>query len=167
MTKNASKINWPPKFQPSQKPIHIKNQLFIPASKELIWAWLTLYCLWPTWYANSKVYCPRADTTCDDLVLGKKFYWHTFGVDLVSTVQECVPFERISWEALGLGVDAYHGWVIIPKENGCLVVTEECQLGWSAWLLHLFMPNRMHKGHQAWLKGLAKQCLTGYPPACE
>jgi len=64
-----------------------------------------------------------------DLFAGACFTWRTFGVDLVSTVEEFVPGERIAWVAKASGVTAYHAWLITPTDLGCHVLTEETQHG--------------------------------------
>ena len=64
-----------------------------------------------------------------ELRLGTMFTWRTFGVKLKSTVQEFVPNERLAWSARGLGVDAYHAWLLVPLLSGTHVITEETQYG--------------------------------------
>jgi len=98
------------------------------------------------------------------LRLGTTFRWTTFGVTIVSRVEEFALGERIAWNARGTGVDAYHAWLIEKTEKGCRVLTEETQNGWAARLGKLFMPSRMQKYHQIWLEGLERQARGGGPP---
>ncbi len=156
-------IHWPEHFHPANVPVHVVNEMFIPASAEHIWAWLVREPLWPTWYANSKVDWVRDKSR--DLALGVQFHWKTFGVSITSQVQEFVPCERIAWDGTSLGAHVYHAWLILPKAGGCLVRTEECQHGWGARLMHFLQPHRMYDGHDLWLKSLSIQSQTGLPPA--
>lgn len=156
-------IHWPAHFHPDKAPVHVVNELFIPASAEHIWAWLVRAPLWPLWYANSRVDWVSGQSR--DLGLGVQFEWKTFGVDIASCVQEFVPCERIAWDGKGLGAHVYHAWLIVPQPGGCRVLTEESQHGWGARLMHFFRPHRMFDGHALWLKSLSIQSQTGLPPA--
>jgi hypothetical protein len=98
-----------------------------------------------------------------ELRLGTMFTWRTFGVKLKSTVQEFVPNERVAWNARGLGVDAYHAWLLLSRAAGTHVITEETQYGALARLQRLFMPRRMKRGHQLWLESLSAMVRTGPP----
>ena len=63
--------------------------------------------------------CPAASISPQsELRLGTMFTWRTFGVKLKSTVQEFVPQERLAWTARGIGVDAYHAWLLLPRSSG-------------------------------------------------
>src|SRR5436305_835372 len=46
-------IHWPDKFHPSRAPVHVRNEIGIPAPCERVWAWLKRAQLWPSWYDNS------------------------------------------------------------------------------------------------------------------
>jgi hypothetical protein len=126
-----------------------------------VWSWLIRARAWPSWYSNSQAV--RIESNADTLSLGATFRWRTFGVRLVSQVVEFVPAERIAWNARGLGVWAYHAWLILPEGAGCRVVTEETQYGLLARMSNLLMPTRMHRMHQVWLEALRQQALKGLP----
>lgn len=156
-------IRWPERFEPSRCPIHVRNELTMSAPAAAVWGWLVRAEAWPEWYANA------SDVTVEgpsapDLSAGTRFRWRTFGVSLVSTVEEFVPGERIAWHAVGRGIDAYHAWLIEPLDSGCRVLTEETQHGWLARLGKLLMPSRMHRQHQAWLEGIQAKAVAGSPP---
>lgn len=160
--KERLEINWPNHYAPGNCPVHVRNELTMSVPQEQVWAWLAHATLWPTWYVNSaNVQILEGDA---DLKKGSRFRWQTFGVTITSTVLECVPNERIAWDAHGFGVNAYHAWVLQPSGQGCHVLTEETQHGWLARLSDLVMLNRMHKFHQLWLEGLEKKGCTGFPP---
>ena len=62
---------------------------------------------------------------------------------------------RIAWLATGVGVQAYHAWLITPTATGCTILTEETQHGLIARAGRLVFPNRMERWHQKWLEALA------------
>lgn len=157
-------IRWPERFDPSNAPIHVRNECFIPATSEVIWAWLVRATLWPTWYSNAKEVIISSGGENGRLVEGTRFHWHTFGVPINSVVKECVPQERMAWNAKGIGVDAYHAWVIYPVADGCYVLTEESQYGLGARLMSGMFPRRMYERHGHWLDGLRVQSIKGLPP---
>jgi len=160
--KQFSGIQWPDHYKPANCPIHVRNELDMAASPENVWAWLTRATLWPTWYANS-ANVEIIEGTGTDLRQGTRFRWKTFGITILSTVVEFVPYERIAWQAESFGVNVYHAWVLQPSEKGCHVLTEETQHGWLARLSKLFMPNRMCKFHQMWLEALQSKARSGLP----
>ena len=135
----------------------------IAASSETVWAWLIRAQLWPTWYPNSSN-IRFLNGKAPDLALGTQFRWKTFGVTVQSTVLEFVPFERLAWDAHGIGLDAYHTWLIRETAHGCYVIMEETQRGWLARLGKAVRPKRMEQQHQNWLEGLSKKAISGLPP---
>lgn len=149
-------IQWPKKYSPANCAVYVQNELQIPAPCERVWPWLIRADLWPQWYVNARnvEYQNQAER---ELRLGTQFRWKTFGVKVDSTVLEFVPFERIGWNAIGIGVDAYHAWLLEKNETGCLVLTEETQNGFLARIGHCLAPNRMHHYHQLWLESLQAQ----------
>ena len=157
-------MRWPSRYAPGTAPVHVRNTIEVGAPVEAVWAWLIRAQHWPDWYVNASN-VEFLDGTGPDLSSGARFKWTTFGVRLESTVREFVPRERIAWDARGIGVDAYHAWVLSPTANGTHVVTEETQHGWLARLSHLVMTGRMHKYHQIWLEGLRAKSEQPLPGA--
>ncbi len=158
-----SDIRWPPRFRPGIAPVHVRNELTVAAPPAAVWAKLIRATGWPDYYANaSRV---RLDGGGDDLSAGATFRWRTFGVDLVTTVEAFDAPTRIAWLARGVGVEAYHAWLLAPAGTGTHVVTEETQYGALARLGALVMPRRMHDWHQKWLEGLARAAIPSPPPA--
>ena len=160
---NWSIVRWPPHYAPATTPVHVRNELDMEAKPDVVWAWLIRAQLWPTWYSNS-AHVRFLEGPPPDLTAGTQFRWKTFGVSLESRVCEFVSGERIAWDARGLGVDAYHAWVISATPRGSHVLTEETQHGWLARLGHFLMPWRMGKYHQLWLEQLRDQSAHGRPP---
>jgi uncharacterized protein YndB with AHSA1/START domain len=161
--KPSPEIDWPDRYHPRNCPVHVHNELDMAAPPDRVWAWLTHATLWPSWYGNS-ANVSFLDESGPQLQQGTRFRWKTFGVTVTSTVLEYVPGERLAWDAHGLGVDAFHAWVLQPSDRGCRVLTEETQHGWLARLGGLFVPGRMHKHHQLWLEGLENKARSGPPP---
>lgn len=155
-------IEWPEGFKPQQCPVHVRNELTMAASPEHVWAWLIRAAIWPSWYPNSKN-VRFLEGEPPDLARGTRFRWWTFGFTMKSKVLEFVPGKRIGWDARGLGVRAYHSWLIWPTAEGCHVLTEETQHGWLARLGQVAMPTRMSHYHQLWLERL-RNCAAGGPP---
>ena len=141
----------------------MRNELEMPASSEVVWAWLIRAELWPTWYKNSKQVV--IDGGGPDLRSGSTFQWTTFGVRLNSRVEEFVPGERIAWSARATGINAYHAWLIETRPSGCYVLTEETQNGWLANLNNMLRPRNMSEQHQNWLESLQRKAAGGLPPA--
>ena len=159
---SSKQIIWPAYYQPSNCPIHVRNEIDIAAPAERVCAWLIRAPLWPSWYVNSANV--RLLDRISDLALGAVFRWKTFGVSIESVVQEWVPNERIAWTGKAFGLDVYHAWLIEKTAAGCHVLTEETQHGFMVRLGKLFMPNRMSTFHQIWLEGLRDNAMKGLPP---
>ncbi len=159
---SSAEIRWPPEFDPSRAPVHVRNDIVTTAAPEMVWAWLVRAAAWPSWYSNCGNV--RIEGGGQDLAKGSAFRWWTFGVPLASCVKEFVPPERIAWTALGPGVWAYHAWLIERVTAGSHITTEETQYGWLAQLGHKLMPHRMQRGHDLWLESLRRQAERGLPP---
>jgi hypothetical protein len=157
------RIHWPERFHPRRAPIHVSNELSVTAPVDAVWEWLIHAPLWPTYYSNSSRIVLQGGAK--QLSKGARFRWKTFGVNLISVVEEFEPKQRIAWRARGTGVDAYHAWLLGPlAEGGCHILTEETQYGWLARLGSVFLPHRMHRYHQLWLEGLRTKAQAGPPP---
>ena len=92
------------------------------------------------------------------------FTWRSFGVSLKSKVEEFVPCQRLAWSAIGMGLEAYHAFLIEGIPNGCHILTEETQNGWLARLGHTLRPRNMSEKHQMWLEQLRTKAHSGLPP---
>lgn len=162
MNQPAAEIRWPAAFDLATRPVRVHNQLAMNIPAAQVWAWLIRAPLWPIWYPNSEnVRIVSGDPV--DLALGSKFRWSTFGIPIRSEVKEVDPEKQIGWDAHGLGVYAYHAWLIRATPEGCHVITEERQHGWAARLQSALMPQRMSSGHQMWLERL-RNCAGGGLP---
>jgi uncharacterized protein YndB with AHSA1/START domain len=156
---NPDAIRWPPRYAPASAPVHVRNERVMQPAPQAVWSALIRAAHWPEWYPNSSnVRFVRGSPP--DLAEGTRFHWRTFGVALDSTIVEFVPGERVAWNARGVGVDAYHAWLIRPVAGGCHVLTEETQYGWLARLGHFLLPRRMYRGHELWLASLEERART-------
>lgn len=160
---SAIEINWPEEFRPENCDTHVRNDIYINASQEVVWGWLINAARWPEWYPNSSnVRILNKDSNV--LTAGVKFAWTTFGDNIISEILEYVPNERIAWGATSEGIEVYHAWLIKKTDAGSYVLTEETQKGPKAVLLKKAYPTAMYDGHQLWLERLKKKSEEGAPP---
>ena len=160
-------IHWPERYLPAVSAVHVTNQIVIPASPADIWAWLLRAELWPSWYTNAHD-IHFLSHTGPDLRDRSRFRWKTFGLRITSKVLEFEPCSRLAWDAHGMGVEAWHAWVLTPlRSDGSgprtRVVSEETQHGWLARLSHRFAPTRIATAHQQWLQALSDRAASGPP----
>ena len=149
-------IAWPTGLNPTEYPIHSYNELFVPAPAEAIWQQLIDARRWPEWYPNARdlqITGPEPRLASDSA-----FVWKTFGVTVRSHVLVYEPFSHLGWDALEmLGWNGFHGWRIIPRDGGCLVITEEVQRGIGAGTIKGWVEKNLLSEHQHWLEGLVRQ----------
>jgi len=125
----------------------------VKAPANVIWDNLVKATEWPKWYSNSSD-MQIAGGAKTELEADVEFSWKTFGFPIKSTVHEFVPNERLGWFGSGTGIKAYHTWLIVPKDDGCEVITEETQVGPSAIQYNIEQPTAMYDGHHWWLTAL-------------
>lgn len=156
-------IQWPEQHLPAKSDVFCTNEIVIPAPAHHIWPWLLRAEAWPSWYTNSHDvhFLSHAGP---DLRDRSRFRWNTFGLRITCKVKEFEPCSRLAWDAQGIGVEAYHAWLLTPLPNGSThVLTEETQTGWLARIGKKLMPNRMHDMHQIWLESLSLKAIGGPP----
>ena len=146
-------IHWLKGYAPDEAPIHVVNTIEAGVPASLVWTRLIDAAGWPAIYANAQDV--KVEGGGAELFDGARFTWKTFGVALKSRVLEFEPETRIAWLATGLGVKAYHAWLITPTPTGCTILTEETQYGLAARAGRLLFPRRMEEWHQKWLEALA------------
>jgi Polyketide cyclase / dehydrase and lipid transport len=144
-------LSWPQDLNPSNGDSFVHNEIWINAPARVIWQNLIDAKNWPKWYSNA------ADVQINGseiLTPDATFTWKTFGFPVTSKIHEFVPGKRIGWYGQGTGILAYHSWLIIEKNGGCQVVTEEAQVGPSAVKFNVEQPTAMSDGHHWWLSAL-------------
>jgi hypothetical protein len=81
-------------------------------------------------------------------------------------VLEFEPCRRLAWESQGMGVHAYHTWLLTPQPDGSThVLTEETQVGWLSRLVAKIIPNRVQTQHRIWIEALSRKAQSGPPAA--
>jgi hypothetical protein len=161
VSSSQSQVVFPAGKRAEESPIFTRNELFIAAPAERIWALLVRAARWPDFYGNAKDIDIEGGSP--DLALGTKFHWTTFGVRVHTVIDEFVPLRRLSWSGHALGSTAFHGWVITPAPGGCVVVTEETQQGFVPSVGRIFLRKGLLKWHQRWLEGLASAATSEAP----
>jgi len=148
----TEEIHWLKGYAPDQAPIHVVNRIEAAIPAGVAWTRLVHAAGWPAIYSNAQDV--RIEGGGTDLFDGARFTWKTFGIALKSRVLEFEPETRIAWLATGIGVRAFHAWLITPTATGCTILTEETQYGLVARTGRLLFPRRMEQWHQKWLEAL-------------
>lgn len=149
-------IRWPDHMKPSQNPIHFTNELTTDASPEAVWSTLIDVSLWPVFYPN--ISAVRLLDDAPALKLGTRFQAGLAGLDVVATVEEFEPFERIAW--YGGPKDhpeatAYHAFIFTPTATGTHLWTEEVMKG-DLWIeIAKTAPDRFWRDHELLLRDLS------------
>jgi len=151
-------IRWPEEMLPSRNAIHFTNELDVDVSPEVIWSTLTDTSLWPAFYPNVSSVTLLDGATAFEL--GTRFEAGLAGLDVLATVAEYEPYERIAW--YGGPKDhpdstAYHAWIFTPTETGTHLWTEEVTRG-PLWIeLAKSAPDRFWLDHEKLLRDLSVQ----------
>lgn len=157
-------IHWPHGFEPATADVFVHNQIWIKAPASEIWTHLVKAAEWPSWYSNSsEVVIENSDQ--GRLQANSAFKWKTFSFPVESKVGEFEIAKRLGWFGQG-GPDfrAYHAWLIVEKDGGCEVTTEETQLGSGAIQFNLTQPTAMSDAHHWWLNALKAGCESTVRP---
>jgi uncharacterized protein YndB with AHSA1/START domain len=160
---NATPIQWPERYQPARADVFAHNEIVIPAPIATVWRILLRAAEWPEWYPSAHD-IHFVSHTGPDLRDRSRFRWNTFGLRITSKVLEFERERLIAWNAHGIGVDAYHVWLLTSLPDGSThVVTEETQRGWVAALGKRFMPEHLPRRHRVWLEHLSRRAQRVQP----
>jgi hypothetical protein len=158
ITHRSADIHWPDGLDATAADLFAHNEIVIDAAPEQIWRHLIAAPAWPDWYSNA------ASVVVNDpselLAAGVSFEWTTFGLEISSTVAEFVPTARLGWYGRGEGLQTYHTWLLVPREDSTYLVMEEIGLGDGAKQLAQTNPGHMHRGHDLWNISLKFLCET-------
>jgi uncharacterized protein YndB with AHSA1/START domain len=146
----SSQINWPEDYLTKDAEFYVHNKIQINADPQKVWNLLIQAESWPEWYpgmSNVKV----LDSSVRNLHADCSFDFSTMGQNFKGQIREFEPYKRLAWETRNAKLGAYHAWLIIPNENGCLLITDEVQKGTLAKLQKIFLPNKLRKLHDVWL----------------
>jgi len=149
-------IEWPTGFNPKVTDFYVQNEIEINASPEVVWDLLINAGDWNLWYdgiQNIKF----EDQEEKVLRLGSKVFWNSMGQSLNNTIIQYEPNKALAWQFNESKIQGCHAWIILPTDNGCLVITDESQTGQLAKLQKLFLPNKLKKQHDDWLRLLKQQ----------
>jgi len=149
----SARIHWSPRFQPKDADLLAHNEIVIAASRVTVWRHLVEAPKWPDWYPNARdvrIVSGRSDV----LENNSRFEFRTFGMHIDARVGEFLPERRLGWFGNGIGINAYHTWLLIEVADGCKVVTEKVAKGPAAVVLRSTDPAVVHKGHEVWLRSL-------------
>ena len=151
----SAHIHWPEGIVPEQADLFAHNAIVIAAPAAKIWEHLVHPTAWPDWYSNA------SDVTASSGLLGAgvTFDWITFGAHIHSTVHEFEPSTRISWYGESDQWQAYHRWLLEPRDAATTyVVMEETGTGANPRRLANTNPGHMHRGHDLWNISLKFLC---------
>lgn len=178
---------WPVAFRPQEDAVFTHNEIFIAdVPPNRVFEILVRAPDWPKFYENSadveleaagtptsgirdSGFGIRQGELCssatrnpkrDELSLGSKFSWKTFGTPQRSEVTLYEQDRALGWTAESFGTRAYHRWLLLPEGHGTRVITEECQHGFVAWLDQHWMNPSLHAAHQLWLESLKQVALN-------
>ena len=144
-------INWPKGYEMNKTEFYIHNKIEIAAPPEIVWNILIRAEEWPEWYIGMEnVEVVNSETGIIDGKVSLAF--NTMNRDFVAEVIEYQPYKRLSWETIHPKMMGVHAWIILPTETGCLVITDESQYGTLARLQKIFLPNKLRKLHDIWLR---------------
>lgn len=143
-------IMWPAAYKPDQANFFVHNTIAINAAPSTVWSILVEAEQWPSYYVGAENVKVK-DNTAGRLLANSVFTWKTMGLDFTSTIREYQPNERLSWESNKKSIQGYHAWLLIPTNDGTLLVTQESQHGWLTDMEKIFQHNKLRKLHDEWL----------------
>ena len=129
-----------------------RDEIFIDAPIERVWAVHTDVDSWPEWRSDVS----RAGLE-GPLAVGSVFRWRSGGLDVVSRLREVEPGRRICWTGEALGTRAVHTWALEPREGGVLVRTGESMEGWLVRLMRGRMQRLLQASVRVWLEDLKRR----------
>ena len=152
----SDQIYWPEAYLPDEAGFFVHNEIEIQAEPEVVWQILIRAETWPEWYEGAGAVKITSGQN-GVLEAGSQFSWRTMGQDFVSTIEEFEAPYRLSWESYKKSIQGYHAWLIIPTQDGCKVITSETQHGFLTTMQKLFLPNKLRKLHDIWLKEIKRK----------
>lgn len=148
----SAQFKWPADFDPGDADFYIFNKIQIDAKPELVWQLLIHAEDWPSWYEGMRE-VKVIDSKTRTIEWGSCLQFSTMGQVFEGRIREFEPFARLAWETKNKNLKAYHAWLLIPNEDGCLLITDEVQKGKLAKLQKIFLPNKLKNLHDDWLTG--------------
>lgn len=148
-------VRWPEEYEPESASFFVHNEIEIAATPEQVWNVLIQVRTWEQWYEGAS----NIEIQGDEPVLeaGSVFTWTTMGLDFTSTIKEFEPHRRLAWESQKWSISGWHAWLIIPTEDGCILITDEAQNGFLTYLERMFQPNKLRRLHDIWLAEIKRR----------
>ncbi|MFQ3575590.1 MAG: SRPBCC family protein [Cytophagales bacterium] len=144
-------IKWPEEFNPEKTNFYVYNEIEINAKPEAIWNILIDALKWESWYKGAKN-VSMTDSNHKFLQANSVIKWETMGQKFISPIQVYEPNKYLAWESRKKSITGYHAWVIAPTVNGCRLITAESQNGFLTFMQRVFLPNKLLKLHDTWIK---------------
>ncbi|MFF4342806.1 SRPBCC family protein [Kitasatospora sp. NPDC001540] len=130
-------------------PVIVRLSTVIDAPIGTVWSLHTDVDSWAAWNAD----VDRAELA-GPLRPGASFRWRTHGLDIVSTVREVVPGERLVWGGPANGIDGVHVWTFEQTGDRVTVRTEESWSGAPVDAAAEELRRALHDSLTAWLAAL-------------
>ncbi len=157
-----NQINWPAAFDPRVSDFYVHNEIEINATPEQVWQLLVHAKEWTQWYDGIQD-IRFDDSTQQVLAKDTKVCWKSMGQSLNNTVVEFKPYQALAWQFSEAKIQGHHAWVILPTASGCRVITDESQTGKLAKLQKIFLPKKLMKQHDKWLRLLKQEAEKWNP----
>lgn len=144
-------------------PVITHDEIGIAAPLSLIWEVHADIAAWPTWNAA----IDRAGID-GPLAVGAVFRWRTAGLEMISTVRDLVPQERMGWSGSVQGMTDLHVWRFRQIEREVLVQAEESWDGEAVRHNRERMQRTRDQSLRAWLlrlKQVAEERHLGSSPS--
>jgi len=144
----------------ARPPIEVRNETVIRASAERVWDLLSDVANWPSWYRACRwVQVERTGPGSRPL----SFRWKAHPVELRSTVVAADRPHLFAIVADAQGVHAERTFTIRPTPDGrsVIVISDETQVGWLAWVGRLYLAPRLHAANQVMFADLARAAGDG------
>jgi uncharacterized protein YndB with AHSA1/START domain len=130
-------------------PVVVRDEIFVAAPIQTVWAVLTDIRSWPRWQPE----ITRVEMQ-GPLASGAVFRWRSNGLSITSTVRDLQPPTFIGWTGSAYGIRAVHTWKLTPQQGGVVVHTEESFDGWLVRLLRRWMQRSLDRSIKTWLQSL-------------
>ncbi len=139
----------------SRPPIVVRNEAVIHASAERVWDLLTDVARWPSWYRACRWVSVE---TIGDAGRPVSFRWKAHPVVLRSTVVTNERPHTFAFIADTRGIHAARTFTLRRALDGLgtVVVSDETQVGWLAWLGRVYLGPRLHRANQQMFADLAR-----------
>ncbi len=174
MNPDSTYRDWAQRFDPERAALFVHNQIKIDASPAVVWNLLLEAPRWPGWFRNAQFVRIRQPVNASRLALGTVFSWASYLFPLRSVVVRCDPppidGDRpavLGWDFNGWKLAGHHVWLITTEKPGCLVVTEEVEVGLLPRLIGPVLRRMMWASHERWVmavKRAAERPDTGGVP---